>query len=63
VKYWIDPYLSAVWFVGWAESIRTNTDWKAELVAMERPTAKPTVWLLTTGWRRHGPLRFDEAPA
>jgi hypothetical protein len=29
---------------------------------MERPTEKATVWLLTTGWKRHGLLRFDERP-
>jgi REP element-mobilizing transposase RayT len=62
-KYWIDPYSSAAWFKGWAAPIMKNTDWKIELLAMERPTAEPTVWLLATGWRRHGLLRFDEAPA
>jgi hypothetical protein len=30
-----------------------------ELLAMDRPTEKATVWLLTTGWKRHGLLRFD----
>ncbi|MDB4958735.1 MAG: hypothetical protein JWO36_6304 [Myxococcales bacterium] len=62
-KYWIDPYSSAAWFSGWAGPINVNTEWKRELVHMERPNAEPTVWLLTTGWRRHGLLRFDEAPA
>ena len=63
-KSWIDPYSSAAWFTGWAEAIRTDTDWKRELVAMESPTARPTVWLLTTGWHRHhGRLRFDDRPS
>ncbi len=63
-KYWIDPYSSAAWFTGWSEAIRADSDWKRELVAMEPPTARPTVWLLTTGWHlRHGPLRFDDAPS
>ena len=31
-----------------------------ELLNVSRPTAAPTVWLLTTGWRRWGPLSFDE---
>jgi len=59
-KYWIDPYSSAAWFGGWAQSIRIDAHWKRELVEMKPPTAKPTVWLLTTGWRKHGALRFDE---
>jgi REP element-mobilizing transposase RayT len=57
-KFWIDPFSSAPWFTGWAAPVlpRHRVD---EL----RPTAEATVWLLTTGWRRHGPLRFDERPA
>lgn len=62
-KYWIDPHSSAAWFDGWAEPIRGDELWKRELLAMDRPTEKATVWLLTTGWKRHGLLRFDEAPA
>ena len=31
-----------------------------ELLDVPQPTAAPTVWLLTTGWRRWGPLAFDE---
>ncbi len=57
-KVWIDPFSSAPWFTGWAAPIapRHRND-------EPRPTADATVWLLTTGWKRHGPLRFDEAPA
>lgn len=62
-KSWIDPYSSAAWFSGWAAPIYPSTDWKRELLAMPRPTASPTVWLLTTGWLRHGRLQFDEMPA
>ena len=62
-KQWIDPFSSAAWFDGWAAPIRADEPWKRELLALDRPTAKPTVWLLTTGWKRHGPLRFDERPA
>ena len=59
-KYWIDPFSSAPWFTGWAEPLRSQLD----IARDARPTAEPTVWLLTTGWRaRHGPLRFDERPA
>jgi len=61
-RFWIDPYSSAAWFDGWAEPIRADAPWKRDLVRLERPTEKPTVWLLTTGWKRHGLLRFDERP-
>ena len=62
-RQWIDPCSSAAWFDGWARPVRGDEPWKRELLQMERPTEKATVWLLTTGWKRHGLLRFDEAPA
>jgi hypothetical protein len=40
-----------------------DTDWKRELLAEPAPTVAATTWLLAAGWRRHGLLRFDEAPA
>ena len=57
-KFWIDPFSSAPWFTGWAQPImpRHRSD-------EARPTVDATVWLLTTGWKRYGPLRFDERPA
>ena len=61
-RFWIDPYSSAAWFGGWASPVRADELWKRALVAMDPPTAKPTVWLLTTGWKKHGLLRFDERP-
>jgi putative transposase len=61
-KQWIDPCSSAAWFDGWVQPVRADEPWKRELLALERPTATPTVWLLTDGWRRHGLLRFDERP-
>jgi hypothetical protein len=59
---WIDPYSSAAWFDGWRESIRPGEPWLRELLAEPAPTAAATRWLLTTGWRRAGLLRFDEVP-
>jgi hypothetical protein len=59
-RYWIDPCSSAAWFDGWAQPIRPDEPWKRALLAMTPPTLKPTVWLLTTGWKRHGLLHFDE---
>jgi REP element-mobilizing transposase RayT len=61
-KYWIDPFSSAAWFGGWSQPVRGDEVWKRELVRLDRPTAAPTVWLLTTGWKKHGLLRFDERP-
>jgi REP-associated tyrosine transposase len=60
---WIDPCSSAPWFDGWAEPIKPDTWWKRELLAESCPVARATVWLLRTGWRRHGLIAFDEAPS
>ncbi len=60
---WIDPCSSAAWFDGWAQAIEPDTGWKRELLEQPAPTRKPRSWLLSVGWRRHGALRFDEAPA
>ncbi len=57
-RYWIDPRSSAPWFDGWAEPIRR--EYRADEAA---PTARATTWLLARGWRRHGPLAFDERPS
>jgi REP element-mobilizing transposase RayT len=60
---WIDPYSSAMWFGGWAGAIEIDCGWMAALARVERPTEPPRTWLLASGWKRHGPLRFDERPA
>jgi hypothetical protein len=60
---WIDPHSSAAWFDGWAEPIRDDAKWKHALVTSPAPTARATTSLLTTGWRRHGQLAFEEQPA
>lgn len=59
---WFDPCSSAAWFDGWAQPIEADTPWKRELLERPAPTARPRTWLLSVGWRRHGPLRFDEVP-
>jgi hypothetical protein len=51
--YWIDPYSSGAWFDGWRDRV-----WSDEPAA----TAAATRWLLTTGWRRWGPIAFDDVP-
>jgi REP element-mobilizing transposase RayT len=62
-KSWVDPFSSAAWFTGWAEPISKYAWMVQELATQPAPTLPATTWLLTTGWKRHGPLRFDEAPA
>ena len=57
---WIDPFSSAFWFDGWKDRVRLREPRQRELLNVPRPTAAPTVWLLTSGWRRWGPLAFDE---
>ncbi len=57
---WIDPFSSAYWFDGWRERIQLREPRQRELLNVPCPTAPATVWLLTTGWRRWGPLAFDE---
>jgi putative transposase len=59
VRDWIDPFSSAYWFDGWREPVRLREARQRELLDCARPTAPPSVWLLTTGWRRWGPLTFD----
>lgn len=59
-KTWIDPCSSAAWFDGWREPVQPDTWWKRRLLEEPPPVARPTVWLLTVGWRRHGLIAFDE---
>jgi REP element-mobilizing transposase RayT len=62
-KYWVDPYSSAAWFTGWAQPISRHAWMVQDLIVQPAPTRPASVWLLTTGWKKHGPLRFDDAPA
>ena len=55
---WVDPCSSAAAFDGWRHPIRDM-----RVVADQPPVEPPSVWLLTKGWRRYSPLRFDEGPA
>jgi putative transposase len=53
----LDVYSSACSFDGWREPLRlplVNDD--------ELPTVPARVWLLTTGWRRGGPLSLADFP-
>ena len=61
-KGWIDPYSSGVWFRGWLAPIRSNTI-VGDLVTLSPPTRPPRTWLLRVGWRRAGPISYDDRPA
>jgi len=57
---WIDgDATSARWFTGWRYPIR---DMRLLQDDGEAPVVAGTAWLLTTGWRRRGLIRFDETP-
>jgi putative transposase len=59
---WIDPFSSGAWFRGWDAPIRVNVATN-ELLGLESPTRPPRTWLLRVGWRRAGPLSYDDRPA
>jgi hypothetical protein len=56
---WVDPCTSAPWFAGWRWPIR---DMRVRREG-PAPVVTPTVWLLTTGWKRLGLLEAGETPA
>jgi hypothetical protein len=56
---WIDSYSSAVYFDGW-QNLRALGRPPPDEPA---PVAPAGTWLLGHGWRRHGPIAFDEMPA
>ncbi|HEY1811221.1 MAG TPA: transposase [Kofleriaceae bacterium] len=60
---WIDPYSSGVWFGGWQAPVRMNVGFNRVLAVDEAPTRSPRTWLLRAGWRRAGPISYDDRPA
>jgi REP element-mobilizing transposase RayT len=57
---WLDPCSSAFWFDGWKDAARAQ---QAAADAAGSPCVAPArVWLLTTGWRRHGLIGVEELP-
>ena len=52
--YIVDECSSARWFTGWAAPLPAPTT--------PSPVAPPRTWLGDVGWRRYGPIRFDEGP-
>ena len=53
----IDTFSSAPWFDGFAATL-----WCGPIVSLFPPVAEAQTWLLSTGWRRHGPIWLDEVP-
>jgi REP element-mobilizing transposase RayT len=57
----VDPFSSGIGFDGWkelgGEQFRLRPTTYEELVVWA-----PRCWLLTTGWRRHGLVSFEETP-
>ncbi|HEY1552410.1 MAG TPA: transposase [Kofleriaceae bacterium] len=58
---WIDPFSSGAWFRGWQQPIRVNAI-IVDLGRIESPARPALTWLLRVGWRRAGPLSYDERP-
>jgi REP element-mobilizing transposase RayT len=50
----VDPCSSAPWFDGFRDPLPRVLD--------PPPTWAPRTWLANVGWRRHGLIKFDEAP-
>ncbi|HEY1548695.1 MAG TPA: transposase [Kofleriaceae bacterium] len=59
---WVDPFSSGAWFRGWQAPIRVN-DIVGPLVREAAPTRAPKTWLLRVGWRRAGPISYDDRPS
>ncbi len=54
---WLDPCATGFWFDGWKGPRPLWT-----VTAQASPVRAGRTWLLTTGWRRHGLIGFDERP-
>jgi hypothetical protein len=65
----LDPFSSAAAFDGWAmndarrASAGSSPSERSVGVPEAGATARPSTWLLTTGWRRRGLLSPEEIPA
>jgi REP element-mobilizing transposase RayT len=57
---WMDPCSSGDYFDGWAAVAVRPRDPMDEVIGP--PVRPPTLWLLTAGWRRKGPLAIDAVP-
>ncbi len=53
-RFLVDECSSGPWFDGWAVRLPAPDT--------PSPVAAPGTWLARIGWRRHGPIRFEESP-
>ena len=51
-----DPRSSAAWFTGWKPAV-------GQVPILPAPVAAPRTWMAAVGWRLHGLIGADEAPA
>jgi REP element-mobilizing transposase RayT len=59
----VDPYSSAVRFDGWKEqALAVLPPGFNPNAFVPLPVAAPKSWLLTVGWKRHGPISVFETP-
>ena len=56
----VDPYSSGIAFAGWSGREGIPFVWPRGYAPL--PVSYPTTWLLTTGWRRWGPIALDAVP-
>ena len=54
-----DEFSSGRWFTDWKEAHLNGRPSDME----DPPVVPPSVWLLTTGWKRYGLLSITERPA
>lgn len=55
-----DPASSARWFDGWKRA--PSYERAVARRVIRRPVARPRLWLLTVGWRRHGLIDAADVP-
>ena len=60
VDWWVDPFSSADFFDGWKKREPRRPPWLGPDDIP--PVAPASLWLLTTGWRRHGAIGEREVP-
>ena len=54
-RFLVDENGSGSWFDGWEQPLPQPPT--------SSPVARPVTWLARRGWRRYGPIGFDEAPS
>ena len=58
----VDPYSSAIGFVGWKERADEPFRWRGPASYQQLIVWEPRSFLLTTLWKQHGMIRWHEVP-